>query len=386
VIPTKSIAKGVGLVAGAVGAVAGAAWAAERIENARVRRRPDPDAHHDLHIKYDESVTIPSHDEGTIHIAVRFPRSPSQATALASMGGEAAIAAGDKNAPTIVFLHGVTINSNTWVKQFEDLPELGFRTIAVDSRGHGESKCGTSGYSVANLARDLYDALEALDVHDVVVVGQSMGGVATQAYAIEYPDALHERVRGIVLLSSLSRAGFTQVGWMRSVILGLSQRTPPLGAMMGRRDLGFALARIGFGREPLASNVELTRQMLAECPTDTWRGALAALVGFDLTPGLPYIDVPTLVIQGTADVLTPPADSRRIAKLIPGARLAMVRGAGHMIMLEEPEQFEHLLIEFSHEVGIAPAPLTAAKAAALPTAEAGAGACGGVQTNSVVAN
>jgi 3-oxoadipate enol-lactonase len=123
---------------------------------------------------------------------------------------------------------------------------------------------------------------------------------------------------------------------------------------MGRRNLGFALARIGFGRAPLASHVELTRQMLAECPVDTCRGALAALVGFDLTPALPHIDVPTLVVQGTADILTPPADGRRIARLIPRARLVMLRGAGHMIMLEDPEQLEQLLVEFAREVGLAP--------------------------------
>ena len=336
----KQVAKGVGIAAGAIGAAAGALWAVERVETARVRRRPDPDADHELRIKYDESLSFPSHDEGSIHIVAR----------------------GDKDAPTIAFLHGVTINSDTWVKQFESLPDLGVRTIAIDSRGQGESSTGTSGFSIANLARDLRDALEALDLHDIILVGHSQGGVATQAYAIEYPDELHERVRGIVLVSSLPKAGVTQIGWIRALLRGISERTPSFGTLMGGENFGFALTRVGFGRAPKASHVELTRRMLADCPDDTTRGALTALVGFDLTSGLPSIDVPTIVVQGTADVLTPPADGRRIAKLIPGARLVMVRGAGHMIMLEESEQLEELLVDFARELGIAPAPMAAAMA------------------------
>lgn len=333
-IPARTLAKTAGWVAGAAGAAAGALWAAERIENARVRNRPDPDAHRDLRIEYDESLSFPSYDDGTIHIAMR----------------------GDRNDPPIVFLHGVTIDSRVWVKQFETLPDLGFRVVAIDSRGHGDSKCGSRGFSIANLAHDLHDALEAIDVHDAILVGHSMGGVAAQAFAIDYPAVLHERTRGLVLLSTLARSSVSQLEWVRGVARALNNRSPSFASFMGWRDLGFALARVGFGRTPRASHVELTRRMLAECPVDTSRGALAPLIGFDLTPGLPHIDVPTLVVQGTADVMTPPADGRRIAKLIPRARLAMVRGAGHMVMLEEPDQLQELLVDFAQEVGAVPRP------------------------------
>ncbi|MGH7292405.1 MAG: alpha/beta fold hydrolase, partial [Myxococcota bacterium] len=102
---------------------------------------------------------------------------------------------------------------------------------------------------------------------------------------------------------------------------------------------------------PVASHVELTRQMLTACPAETSPEALRALIGMDLTPDLSNIDVPTLVIGGTADLLTPPAESRRMARLIPGSRLVLLERAGHMIMLERADALDDLLLEFAREVG-----------------------------------
>jgi pimeloyl-ACP methyl ester carboxylesterase len=79
------------------------------------------------------------------------------------------------------------------------------------------------------------------------------------------------------------------------------------------------------------------------------------LLGVDLVSELPRIDLPTLVISGTADLLTPPAESRRIAARIPGARLELVERAGHMVMLERPDAFEALVLDFAREVGVLPA-------------------------------
>jgi pimeloyl-ACP methyl ester carboxylesterase len=119
---------------------------------------------------------------------------------------------------------------------------------------------------------------------------------------------------------------------------------------MQRPELGAALARIGFGREPRSSHVELTRQLLASCPPETTRLAVAALLGLDLTHDLPKVDVPTIVAGGTRDRITPYSESRRIAKLIPGARLETFVDAGHMIMLERTESFHQMLLDFVDEL------------------------------------
>jgi pimeloyl-ACP methyl ester carboxylesterase len=113
--------------------------------------------------------------------------------------------------------------------------------------------------------------------------------------------------------------------------------------------VGLLLARLGFGRDPQPSHVELTRQMILACTPATRRDAPAALVDLDLTEELARITVPTLVVCGSADVLTPPSESRRIAHRIPGARLEILDGGGHMLMLEQPEALHRLLVDFAAE-------------------------------------
>ena len=117
------------------------------------------------------------------------------------------------------------------------------------------------------------------------------------------------------------------------------------------------LARLGFGSDPQPSHVELVRQMLMECPPETRLDAPRALIGLDLTDELPAVKIPTLVIVGTGDLLTPPGQARLIARLIPDARLEVFPGGGHMLMLERTEALDRMIIDFAHEVGAAPRPI-----------------------------
>jgi pimeloyl-ACP methyl ester carboxylesterase len=318
---------GAGVVAGAAAGIAGAAYAAERSLVARVKRAPDPDAGGPLLPPFDESFRFPSHDGGTIY----------------------AISRG--KGPTLVFCHGVTLSNRVWVKQFEALPALGFRCVAFDSRGHGESSAGSTGHSIDNLARDVRTVLEYLNLRDVVLVGHSMGGAAAQAFAIRHSDVAAARVRGLVLMSTLARVHIGGSGVLRKFVERAAGRGPAANQLMAQPNLGFLLARIGFGRDPQASHVELTREMIVACEADESRLAIGALFGLDLIDELPEIQLPTLVLSGSADVLTPPAESRRIAALIPGARLEVFKGAGHMLMLERSQEVDQLIVEFARDLG-----------------------------------
>ncbi len=324
-----SIAKRAGLTAGVLAGLAGAAYGAPRLVARRVRRTPDGDAARALDMPAYVEHRVDTHDRGTIYVVER----------------------GDELDPPIVLSHGVTLSVRTWVHQLEELPKAGFRTLAFDHRGHGQSVVGEEGHSLDNLGRDIKTVLESLDLHDAVLVGHSMGGVAVQSFVTQFPEIAAERVAGIVLLSTLA---YTPLGSRstrtKAQLEKILKRTPDAQWLWDSPNLGFLAARVGFGKNPRPSHVELVRKMMGECPTETRRDAPRVLVGLDLTDELPNVHIPTLVIGGTADVLTPPFEARRMARLIPGARLELMSGGGHMLMLERTEELDRLIIDFARQV------------------------------------
>jgi pimeloyl-ACP methyl ester carboxylesterase len=318
--------KAAGIVGGVLGAAVVSAFAAERLAARRLRAAPDPDADRDLLLEFDRFWRLPSHDGGETYVVER----------------------GD--GPVILLSHGVTLSVRTWAKQFHTLVDAGFRVVAFDHRGHGESKLGTSGHAIENLAADVRTVLEGLDLHDVVIVGHSMGGIATQSFCIHHPEVARERVAGIVLLSSLARSPLASRPRVADASVWIADHLPDGAAALRARNLGLVLARLGFGQHPAASHIEATRQMILETSAETRRDAVAALAGLDLTNRLAEIDVPTLIICGTSDLITPIAESRRMARRIPGARLVEVPGGGHMLMFERTEAVDGVIVDFARGV------------------------------------
>jgi pimeloyl-ACP methyl ester carboxylesterase len=317
------------LAAGALGGLAGVAYGAPKLLARRMRRSPDGEARRALEAPVYVDHRLDTHDRGTIYVVEN----------------------GNELDPPIVLSHGVTLSVRTWFHQLEELPKEGFRTIAFDHRGHGQSVLGEEGHSLDNLGRDLKTVLERLDLHDAVLVGHSMGGVAVQSFVTQFPEIAAERVAGIVLLSTLAQTPFgSQSTRTKARLEKVMKRAPDSQWLWDSPNLGFLAARIGFGKNPRPSHVELVRTMMAECPPATRLDAPRVLVGLDLTAALPNVNIPTLVIGGTNDVLTPPAEARRIARLIPGARLELMPGGGHMLMLEQTDELDRLIVDFARSV------------------------------------
>ena len=324
-----SVARRVGIAAGTFGSVAGLAYGAQRLAATRMRRAPDGDARRALEAPGYVDHRLETHDRGTIYVVER----------------------GNELDPPIVLSHGVTLSVRTWFHQLEELPKEGFRAIAFDHRGHGRSVLGQEGHSLENLGRDVKTVLEGLDLHGAVLVGHSMGGVAVQSFVTRFPEVAAERVAGIVLLSTLAYTPFgSRSTRTKARLERISKRTPDAQWLWDAPNLGFLAARLGFGKNPRPSHVELVRTMMSECPPETRRDAPRVLVGLDLTRDLPNVRIPTLVVGGTADVLTPPFEARRIAGLIPDARLELLRDGGHMLMLERTDELDRLIVEFAREV------------------------------------
>ena len=324
---SKSALKGLGVAAGVAAGAAGSAYGAQRAVSRNLRHRPDPDAGRLGTLRFDAARVLEAHDGGELPTYSRG------------------------TGPTVLFSHGVSISARTWVKQFDELPEHGVRVVAYDHRGHGASIAGSTGHSVENLATDIHTVIDELDLHDVVLVGHSMGGIAAQAYALHHAAHARAHVRGLVLLSTFARTPLAAVGRSNGMA-GRVSGWLDLAALTARPELGTFIARLGFGRDPRASHVELARQMLSECEPDASRAAILPLLGLDLTGELGRLEIPTLVVGGMADILTPPLEARRLARHIPGARLHLFERAGHMLMLERTDELHHLLFEFAREVGL----------------------------------
>jgi pimeloyl-ACP methyl ester carboxylesterase len=321
-----SAGRRLGLAVAAVGAVAGLVVAAERNAVKRLRAREVADADASVVIEFERSWRLPAHDGGELFV----------------------VEAG--SGPPILLSHGVTLSVRVWTKQLRSLAAAGFRVIAYDHRGHGDSPLGPAGHGLDQIAADLGSVIEAMDLRDVVIVGHSMGGIATQLFCLDHPEVARERVAGIVLLSTLARSPFAANPRLAQLMTGLADRLPDTAGALRARDLGLLIARLGFGKSPAPAHVEATRQMILATDPRTRREATSALAGLDITDRLPTLDLPALVVCGTADLITPLAESRRIARRIPGARLEVLAGGGHMLMFEQPETLDGLIADFARSV------------------------------------
>jgi pimeloyl-ACP methyl ester carboxylesterase len=325
----RAFSRGAGIAGVAAAGAAGVAYGAQRIAVARVRANADdtPDVFDPIPLAAHE---IPSHDGGTISYVDSGPAT---------------------HPATFVLSHGVTLSVRTWVRQLTALPAAGHRTIAFDHRGHGGSQLGATEFSVDNLGDDLCSLLETLDLHDTVLVGHSMGGIALQSFVARHPAVAASRVRGIVLLNTFAVApGGSQAARFNHLAERLTRRTPDSTWLWSNPELGVLLARFGFGRSPAPSHLELVRQMMLACPAHTRLHAPRSLIGVDFTETLERIEIPTLIIGGTADMITPISASRGMHRRIRGSRLEELDGGGHMLMLERTAAVNALLCEFAASV------------------------------------
>lgn len=258
--------------------------------------------------------------------------------------------------PPLVLVHGVTLGVEVWAPELRRLVP-GHRVLAVGQRGHGSSVAGAEGYSLERLADDLCEVLAQLDVSDAVLVGHSMGGMVALLLAVRRPEELRRHVGGLVLVST--SAGPLVPGPVTGPVRA------GLGAAAGRRLASAALhgrgilpggsvatwmARASFGAHPGAPEVELARGVIERMSPEAMAGLLGPLLAFDVHDRVGEVRLPTHVVVGTRDVLTPPHQARALVRSIPGAELTVLPGCGHMVMLERPGELCELLAAASEAV------------------------------------
>jgi 3-oxoadipate enol-lactonase len=256
----------------------------------------------------------------------------------------------------IVLLHGVTLRAAIWAHQLRSLaPE--HRVIALDQRGHGESVPGSLGTKIEAMAGDLADVLESLDLHNVVVVGHSMGSMVALSLALERPNVVAERVAGIAIVAGTAGLRFPLPGvaWLAGVAGAFGERG--LG-MLERRDiatlpagdLGYIVTRYAFGTAPKKAYVDLTLEIVREMEAASLAAIMPDVIAFDVWERLERIELPMFVAVGSRDRLTPPSHAQRLRQSIASSRLLTLDGAGHMLMLERHAALDKELLRFAREV------------------------------------
>ncbi|MFJ5922044.1 alpha/beta fold hydrolase [Kitasatospora sp. NPDC092948] len=275
--------------------------------------------------------------------------------------------AADGPGPTVVFCHGYCLQQDSWHFQRAALRGA-LRTVFWDQRSHGRSERSRSYLkgepaSIDQLGGDLRAVLDAVAPDGpIVLVGHSMGGMTVLALAAQHPELFGPdgRVAGVALIDTL--AG----GW-DSVTLGLpaagakmvKRVAPGVVRLLGRqvelveatRRWGSDLVavfyrRFSFGGENVdPAVVRFAEQLLDATPIDVVAEFYPAFSLHDKQAALAALDgVPSLVLAGAKDLLTPPEYSEAIAAALPGSRLVLVEDAGHLVMLERPELVDRELV------------------------------------------
>jgi 3-oxoadipate enol-lactonase len=236
------------------------------------------------------------------------------------------------NVPCVILIHGAGMSARSWARQLHALSARA-QILAIDLPGHGDSDAIAEA-SVENYAQSVADLMDELAIGPLFVVGHSLGGAVGMALAAQRSD----QVQGLVLISSCAKA--PRNSGAIQAMLGL------LPAPM-RRILFFSTARrVLFGAGAADDMVQLALKDLRKCKPQTVRQDMQAAEAMDLESTAQNLRVPTLVLCGTHDMITPLAMSQRLRDLIHGAQLRVVDRAGHMLPLEAAEQVNQEIVAF----------------------------------------
>lgn len=343
----------VGIAAGATAAGAGAILAAERLAASRLRLSPDAALGEPLGELRGREFTAFAPDGVALHIEVNGP---------------------DDAPLTIVFCHGYALHQDCWHYQRRDLAGAG-RLVFWDQRGHGRSGRGSGEppVTVNQTGEDLAAVLAAVAPGRtrVVLVGHSMGGMTIMALAAGHPGLFGGKIAGVALIATAA-GGLSSpdglVPWLPGPLRTFLQKSAPgllhsaavgpraalvEGGRLMSRELELIATRfLAFG-DPQASltQTEFLERMIREAPVGVLAEFYSALLSSDQRAALSVLGrVPVAVVTGDRDRLIPSRLGTELAAEIPGARLTLVPGAGHAVMMERPDVVNEAIVSLLSEV------------------------------------
>jgi pimeloyl-ACP methyl ester carboxylesterase len=238
----------------------------------------------------------------------------------------------------VIFIHAFPLNQRMWDDQFSGLRDR-VRAISLDLRGFGNSDAPNGPYSIDEMAADVRGLMTALEIDRAVLVGLSMGGYIALAFFRNHPEA----VRGLVLADTRAGADTQEARERRLSSAMKAERE-------GSRAIGEDMIPLLLGRTTLETRPSVVGKVRSMIEGNSPQGIAAAQRAMagrrDSMNVLSVIDVPSLIVVGSEDSLTPVAEAERMRGGIRGARLRTIDSAGHLSNLEQPEQFNAALIDF----------------------------------------
>ena len=332
-----------GIAAGAIAAGAGAMVVAEKIAVGRIRLRPDPAAREPFGDIRGHAMTVTADDGLPLHVEVCGP---------------------DDAPVTIIFCHGYALNSDVWYYQRAGL-ERSARLVFWDQRSHGASgRSDPDLVSIDQLGADLHEVMMATAPGDmpVVLIGHSMGGMTVMALADQHPELFGSKVIGTVLISTAA-ATVDPFTWLPALLRPAVRAAMPsmmTGASKGRMaemversrrsasDIVFlGTRRLAFGDAGVSPTVvDFLERIIRATPIDVIADFYVALSGHEKRHALSVLgNIPVPVLTGDRDRLVDPRLSDEIASAIRDSKLIKINGAGHVVILERPEEVNEAIAE-----------------------------------------
>ncbi len=238
----------------------------------------------------------------------------------------------------LVLLHGIGGNRRNWQA---NLPALAahLHVVAWDARGYGDSDDYDGALDFRDFARDLVRVLDHFGAGRAHILGLSMGSWIAMDFAANWP----ERVGTLTLCAT--HIGFAQFSDAAKAEFVRSRKEPLLGGAEPA-DIALPVARSLVSPTASAEALDQLVDSMARLHKESFIKAIEAVVHTDYRDSLPRIAVPTHVICGSDDPLTTPRMAREVADLVPGAELTMIPGAGHLVNIEKPLEFDAAALGF----------------------------------------
>ena len=241
--------------------------------------------------------------------------------------------------PVVVLLHGFPLSRAMWAPQLQEIGKR-YRVITPDFRGMGETPLQEAVATMDDLAGDVIALLDHQRITEPVVIGGlSMGGYVAQAFAVNHP----ERLRGLLLMDTKAVADTPEMAGKREETALEVLDTGDVGKVVD------AMIPRLFAAETLAEpeRIKALKSVMEKTSPQGIASALRTLASRpDRRDALLNIQVPTLVLVGAEDSISPPTEAQAIADAIPDSRFAVIPGAGHMAPWENPQAVNEAILDF----------------------------------------